>query len=100
MRGVKVKPEEEPESVGLLCIVQIQGPRNLRGDAVLVKYCTVRPPQQFDMGKHTQRSKRLVDSSAQHSNAVGLASLIAECIPLAFGQTSHGLDVRIGMHDA
>ena len=52
------------------------------------------------MGKHTQRSKRLVDSSAKHSNAVGLASLNAEYMALAFGLTSHGLDVRISMHDA
>lgn len=52
------------------------------------------------MGKHTQRSKRLVDSFAQHSSAVRLASLNAEYIPLAFGQTSHGLDVYISMHDA
>lgn len=52
------------------------------------------------MGKHTQRSKRLVDSSAAHSNAVGLASLNAEYNLLAFGQTSCGLDVYISMHDA
>lgn len=100
MRGVRVRIEEKLESVGLLCIVQNQGPRNLRGDAVFIKYYTTRRPQQIGMGKHSQRSKRLVDPSAQASNAVRLASLDAECIPLAFGQTEYGLDVYISSHDA
>ena len=78
----------------------VQGLGNLRGDAVFIKYYIISRPQQIDMGKHTQRSKRLVDSSAQPSNAVGLASLNAQCIPLAFGQTVYGLDFYISMHDA
>ena len=50
------------------------------------------------MRKRTQRCKRLINSSAAHSNAVGLASLNAKYNLLAFGQTSYGLGVYISMH--
>lgn len=53
MRGVGVKTGRKLESVGLLSIAQIQDPADLRDDAAVIKYCTIRRPEQLDMGKHT-----------------------------------------------